>query len=216
MQRIIFFYVILIGFTTCTSTRFVKPLNKGQKAVFGNFGGPLIEFSGLPMPIPFATVGFGYGLHNRISIYNSVDVTSALFGVWHHEIGMSAHVYKFKNELAISVQPGLHLFQNLQTFNAFRMYPVMDFTIYKEYIQKHFILYCNGRFWMNAYRELQNQNTLTSGIHFGIQKNTTSWAHQFELGITAPGIPNTPNVVDFIGIQKKGALVIHYALIRFF
>jgi hypothetical protein len=216
MQRIIYFYAILLVFTTCTSTRFVKPLNKGQKAVFGNFGGPLIKFSGMPMPIPFANVGLGYGLHNRMSLYSSIDVTSALFGVWHHEIGMSAQVYKFKNELAMSVQPGLHVFQNLQTWNAFKMYPVMDFTIYKELLQKHLLWYCNGRFWFNAYQNIENQNAITSGIHIGIQKYTIRWGHQFELGITAPGIPNTPNIVDFIGIQKKGALVVHYALIRFF
>lgn len=220
MLRFFKFYLIVFVVTGCTSSRFVKPLDKGQKAFFGNFGGPLIEFSEIPMPIPFATIGYGQGIHHDITLYSAIDLTSAIFGVWHHEIGMSANILKLKNNYAFSVQPGMHMFQNLQTFNAFRMYPVMDISFYKQLPQQQYEFYCNGRFWINAYAnqnpEWQGYSPITTGIYFGLQKHNKQWGHQFELGCIAPNTPNTPNVVNFIGLQGKGALVLHYSILRYF
>ena len=40
-------------FYSCAPSRIIKPLNKGEKAVSINAGGPLIGFAGTKIPVPF-------------------------------------------------------------------------------------------------------------------------------------------------------------------
>jgi hypothetical protein len=64
-----FLFIILLAyfFQNCAPSRFVKPLAKKQQAASFSFGGPIIKFAGAPIPIPFTTLAYGYGLTNKIT-----------------------------------------------------------------------------------------------------------------------------------------------------
>src|SRR5690242_18275035 len=77
---------------SCAPCRYVKPLAKKQSAASFSFGGPLIMFSGTPIPVPFTTIGYGYGLTDNVTTYGNVHTTSALFGNAQVDLGSTLNI----------------------------------------------------------------------------------------------------------------------------
>ena len=66
-----------------------------------------------------------------------------------------------------------------------------------------------------AHDQAQTRHAIPN-VHLGYMIVKTKWQHQFEFSYFGLGIPNLPGVVDYIGISGKGALGLHYSLIRKF
>lgn len=63
--------VFILSVYACSPTRYVVPLEKGDKEVTAHFGGPMVNFAGAPIPIPLTSIGYGQGLGKG-------DISSAL------------------------------------------------------------------------------------------------------------------------------------------
>ena len=100
-------FVLLLGMTfglmSCGPTRYVRPLEQGEMAVSATLGGPFIGFAGAVIPIPFTTVGAGYGITEKITAHANLHPTAMLFGTMQADLGVTYGFFKPKGWIPASV-----------------------------------------------------------------------------------------------------------------
>ena len=212
--------IFILLFHCCAPSRYVKPLAKNQSAVSFSFGGPLIKFSGAPIPIPFTTLGYGYGITDNVTAYGNLHTTSALFGNAQADLGATFNLYKKENSFGITASPALQIAYNVRNAIGFRVWPSADMNAYFHLTKKPSYLYAGVNSWfefskVRAHDEPQQKHVLPN-LQIGYVIVKTKWQHQFEFKYLGIGIPNLPGVVDYIGVSGKGSLGIYYSLVRKF
>ena len=149
MKKIIYGLIPLLAWS-CAQSRFVEPLNKGQLSVGGNFGGPLIEYSPAVIPIPFLDAEVGYGLDTNLTLHGGLNLTSALFGNFHLDAGVT---YKLLNQKkytpSISISPSFNLVYDVSD-KVGKFWPVLDANAYWNYGERRNYWYAG----FNNYFEL--------------------------------------------------------------
>ena len=217
-----FFYSIpfFLLLSHCAPSRYVKPLSKNQNAASFSFGGPLIKFSGAPIPVPFSSLGFGRGLTDNTTLYGNLHTTSALFGNVQADLGATLNIYKKETKFGITASPALQLAYNARNRTGFRIWPSADINTYFHLNAKPSYFYAGINSWLEtsrlkAHNETQ-QRHLIPNIQIGYVIVKIKWQHQFECKYLGIGVPNLPGVIDFIGISGKGTLGIYYSLVRKF
>lgn len=217
VRSVLWITLSLFLLNACAPSRFVKPLSKGQHAVSGSFGGPLIKFAGAPIPLPFSTISYGKGITDRITAFGSLHTTSLLFGNLQSDIGICADVYK-KNKFGFSVTPALQQGVSYKDAHSLRLWPSLDVNARYEFTKG--FLYAGMHNWFELKRDGANDTKLNRWLlpnyHIGFTKENAKFNHQFELKYLLPLQPVYPGVVDYIGINGKGAFGIYYCLIRKF
>jgi len=206
--------------TGCAPSRFVKPLRKNEQAASFSFGGPLIKFSGAPIPIPFSTVAYGYGLNNSVTAFGAIHSTSLLFGNLQTDIGATFNVFERENHFGLSLSPALQAAYHVGAPGSLRIWPSADLNFYYHPQKKASYLYAGCSSWFElsrqkAHGEAIRQRAVPS-IQTGYMRVNGKWLQQFQLGYLAPGTANLPGVVEYIGISGKGAFSFHYSIIRCF
>ncbi len=215
--------VVIITFTAlllfkCAPSRYVKPLKKNEQVVSLSFGGPIINFAGAPIPIPYTTLGYAYGLHKKVTVYSHLHTTSLLFSNAQIDLGATVLLYEKEKKYGFSISPALQLATSLKAKNSFKTWPSCDLNFYYHYKERESYFYSGLNAWFDlfskkAHNELQNTQVIPN-IHCGYVFMKNKWNHQFQLSYMGMGINNLPNVVSYIGISAKGALGFHYGLIR--
>jgi len=204
----------------CAPSRFVKPLDKNQKAVSFSFGGPLIKYAGAAIPIPFSTLGYGHGISERCTAFGNLHTTSLLFGNVQLDAGATFGLLAKEKTSGLSVTPELQFACHFGSANSARLWPSLDVNYYRQLKNKSSFFYAGASSWFEfsqtkAHNEIQSKHVIPN-LHLGYQVVKTKWQHQFEIKYLGLGIPNLPNVVDYIGISHKGTLGIYYSLVRKF
>ncbi len=222
IKRLIGLLVVCLLFLLicCAPTRLVKPLEKGKQLIGLSFGGPLIKFAGAPIPIPFTTLVYGYGLTNKITGFGGIHTTSLLFGNLQTDIGSTIKIFEKENKFGFSATPALQLAYNMRNKTGARLWPSVDLNAYYLIKNDAAFFYCGLATWFEpsnkkAFNEKQTQHILPN-IHIGLMLNKSKWMNQFELKYMGLGVANLPGVVDYIGLSGKGTLGIYYSLIRKF
>lgn len=215
----LFCIALLMLLFSCAPSRYVKPLKQKQQAASFSFGGPLIVFSGAPIPIPFTTVGYAYGLSNRISLYGNLHLTSAAFRTIQTDIGGTIALCENKKG-GFSVSPALQSVFSMAKSKTFKIWPSVDFNGFVHLGQRGNYIYGGLGNWIEtsawkAHGEKTSEFIVPS-LHAGFVSVKNHWQHQFQLGWLAPGSNNKPNVVQYIGAGNKGALSFHYGLVFVF
>ena len=217
-------YLVIILFVSffqhCAPSRFVKPLAKKQHAASFSFGGPIIKFAGAPIPMPFTTLAYGYGITDKVTGYASLHTTSLLFGNLQSDIGATIKLFEKENKFGISASPALQIAYNVRNQTGFRVWPSADVNTYFHFNEKPSYLYAGVNSWFElsnykAHEQVQERHAIPN-LHLGYTIVKTKWQHQFELSYLGIGIPNTPSVVEYTGFSGKGALGFYYSLIRKF
>jgi hypothetical protein len=212
--------VISTLFASCAPSRFVKPLKKNEQAAGFSFGGPMIKFSGLPIPIPFSTLVYGYGLTDNVTGYAGLHTTSLLFGNIQSDLGATLKLFEKAQKAGLSVSPAVQLAYNFGNQTSFRAWPTVDLNGWYHLKSRSSYVYAGIETWfelskVRAHFETQQQHALPD-FHAGYTLVGEKWRHQFQVAYYVPGIPVYPGVVDYIGISQKGALGFHYAIFRTF
>lgn len=129
---------LLVGLiTACAPTRYVRPLDKGEVAIGGSFGGPLIEFAGLVTPIPFTSVQAGYGIDSTLTAFGGVGITSAMYGVLQTDLGVTKSVLQPDGARpGISITPVANFNVDFNGEANFTFYPQLDINAWWEYREK--------------------------------------------------------------------------------
>lgn len=210
--------LIVIVFS-CSPVRIVKPLEKGEQAVGANFGGPLIDFGGAPITIPYTSAFYARGLTSKTTAFGSLHLTALSFGVFQTDLGICQQVWANENKtLGVTANPAFHIAIDRWEANA-RFWPQLDIQVYKEFNKKQ-LLYAGIGNWFEL-KSTRPHNEIQPKFWFmspqlGYRWGQSKWSYGFESKWIAPGVNNTPNVVDYMGIQGKGAMSFYFNLMRRF
>lgn len=202
---------------SCAPTRLVKPLEKGQQVVGGNFGGPLISFGGVPMTIPYTSGFYAKGLNNKTSAFGSVHLTSMAFGVFQTDIGICRELYYTpKYKIGVSINPAINFAIDRWEWKA-RLWPQVDMNIYKNFGDNKFV-YAGLSNWFETNPNRPHGETQVkywfASPQVGFMYTKNKWTYGIETKWVAPGVPNQPNVADYIGPNHMGAIGIYFQLNR--
>jgi len=214
---LLFIWVFLIG--ACAPSRMVKPLAKGEQALGGNFGGPLILFAGAPIPVPYTSGFYAKGFTNKTTGFASVHLTALAFGVFQTDIGVCHELYSNeKLQWGVSVNPAVNIAIDRWEWNT-KIWPQLDVNVYKNWGNKRMV-YMGVNNWFEpsasrAHNEKQEKFVYVNP-HIGFMYTPKKWTYGIESKWVAPGLSNIPNVADYLGINKKGAIGIYVQLIRRF
>jgi hypothetical protein len=207
----------LLLLNACAPSRLVKPLKKGEQIVSGSFGGPLIKFSGAPIPLPFTTFSYAKGITDKISGFASLHSTSLLFGNLQTDLGICMDVYT-KNKFGISITPAIQTALSFKSAQAIRLWPSLDANFRYEFTKG--FLYAGTHSWFEFSKTRANdtkqERWLLPNYHIGFTKTNPKWNHQFEVKLLLPNTSIYPGVVDYMGINGKGAIGLYYCVTRKF
>lgn len=194
---------ILVYIFSCSPTRVIKPLNKGEKQISASLGGPLINYSSTTIPIPFTSIGGAYGIDEDFSLFGALYPTAAAYGVFQTEIGLvnqlkAPDTLKFY-KLGVSLNPSLNFLIDHWKGN-FRFWPKYDFNIY-SLIGKNrkSFLYLGLSHWYDFYavkaHGVLNDRFIISHLNSGIMINKGAWNHQLDIKLFSTYNKNI--VVDY-------------------
>jgi hypothetical protein len=217
----IFFLLVLILGAACNPTRFVKPLEKNEKAIGANFGGPLVGFGGATIPIPFTSLVGGYGINDNLTAFGSLHTTALAFGVIQSDLGV---LYGFAKPNGwvpgLSASGVANVFVDTWEGNA-RVLPQLDVNAYWTYgKQNRNFFYTGISNWLelNNYRAHgeRQEHTLLFNLQVGHTFVGRKWDFNTEFKYLAPNIERGNIVVDYKGFGQRGAAGIYLGVIRRF
>ncbi|MFN8115746.1 MAG: hypothetical protein U0W65_06500 [Bacteroidia bacterium] len=212
--------ILLFVLQNCAPTRFVKPLAKNQNAISANLGGPLIHFGNAVTPIPFTSFMYGRGITNSTTAFASVHTTAMLYGNFQTDIGVCQRLYKHDSlGFGLTINPAVNMVYDKWNKN-FRTWPQLDVNIYKDILKNKAFVYIGLTNWFElsakkAHSETQKNHALINP-HIGMTYNTKKWGYTLECKFLQMNKNNKPNVVDYVGIQQKGAVGIYLNFSRRF
>ena len=220
--------IILLG--ACSPSRFVKPLQKNQKSVGMELGGPLFRFgedklnnkNGMIIPVPFATVTGGYGIKNDLTGFASLHLTSLAFQNVHLELGAVKQFYSnADSSIGITATPQLNIIYGMAA-NKLKIFPQVDINAYWHYQKgKQHFAYAGISNWLElastrAHGEKQTTHWIPN-LHIGHQFSRPKMDYFMEFKYLAPFSSNQNIVIDYwkplgnkngafgayIGLRKK-------------
>jgi len=201
-------------------SRIVKPLDKGQKAISANLGGPLIGFSGTTIPVPFTSIMYAQGINEKITTYGSIHTTSLLFGVFQTDLGACYGLYYNDSlRIGLSVTPAANIAYDKWEGN-FKLWPQVDVNVYWDINPKKSFIYLGVDNWfelskLKAHNETQENNWILN-TQIGYTHVRKKWNYNIEAKYLVPYLNNQPNVVEYKGINDKGAVGIYISFTRKF
>ncbi|MBK9636655.1 MAG: hypothetical protein IPO63_02105 [Bacteroidetes bacterium] len=209
--------VLLIGvlfISSCAPQRFVKPLEKQQQAVNASLGGVLFDYNGTTIPMPFLTLAYGYGLNGTTTGFGAFNVTSALYGNFQMELGLTKQVLTQKEfQPAICITPVANIIYRNR--DARKLYPQLALSAYWEYGKHKDLIYLSLDNWFELSRKKANNEEQENHVLFmpSIGHSFQRKKHCFttEFRIVAPNLSNEGLVIDY-----KTPLNTHGACALFF
>ena len=217
----ILFIGILIG--SCAPTRFVKPIEHKKHVISANLGGPIITIPGVAtMPIPFTSVGYGYGLKPKTTLFGNWHTTAAVFGVIQFDCGVSQLLWK-NDKMGVSVSPSLNFFSDVYEKNT-QLYPQIDANYYFDYYRKEKKGRVNQNYFYGGFSnwfQLQSKaahgldlkNRMIFSPQLGHVFERGKWNYTLEVKFLAPYLSNQNIVVDYVSpFGKRGAMGAYFGL----
>ncbi len=215
--------LLTLLFTACAPTQFVVPLEKGEHAVSASLGGPLVNVPGIAtIPIPFTSLGYGYGLTERSVISSALYPTAALYGVFQLSGGYTHEIWQ-KNKMNLTGKVGFDLMTDVYEKNT-KFWPQLDanfsYTYQSKLIEednKRKLIYLGFSNWFElsstrAHGETQS-NFLFFNPHIGHQMKRNNWAFHFEIAFLATNLNNEKVVLDYkSAFGNRGATGIYFGI----
>lgn len=221
MRKFLYWSVLLAACFACAPSRVVRPLEKGDKVIGFNFGGPLIDFAGLTIPIPFTSFYGAYGLQEDLSLFGGVHATSMAYGVFQVDLGVTKGITESAGwKPGFSVSPAVHLFADRWEWNA-KMYPELGLNAYWEYGEKTSKLFYLGMInWFElersrAYGQEQRQ-WLIPNFQAGHTFQRPRMNYTVEVKYFNPFASNRDIVVNYRSFGETGAVGIMFSVARKF
>lgn len=212
--------VCCVAIWSCSATRVVKPLEKGEQSVGAGFGGPVISFAGAPIPVPLSSVTYNNGLDTGITFTASLHTTSMLFGVAHADVGLGIKAYEaLDQKWGITANPGIHLMYDLDAGNM-RFYPQVEALTWWQYSQKPNLLYGGLGTWFELVRTKAHgqvqENEVMPWFMLGHQFNRPKWSYTTEVKFLGFQHERDDVVANYLGPGNRGAFGLFFGVSRRF
>jgi len=206
---------------SCTPTRYVQPLEAGEWAVQGTFGGPLMKNFGPPIPVPFTTAGVGYGLREGTTVYGNLHLTSVLFGTAQVDAGVLQGILEPDGwRPGVSTSLGFNTAIDFHK-GHFKIWPQWDANAYWRYGANENRIFVGANTWWEPKGFTKGTEEGLQAIIPGIQvghtfRGTGGWDKTLELSVRNVGKPSGDAVVDWAGLGGAGAFGFHFSITKRF
>jgi len=220
INYIIIAWILVFHLFSCMPSRIVRPLDKGQKTIGAHLGGPLIGFAGTTIPIPFTSIIYAQGVSEKTTVFGSIHTTSLLFGVIQTDIGACYNIYYNDSvRIGFSVTPAINMAYDKWEGN-FKLWPQVDVNMYWDIKPKKSFVYLGVDNWFElSDKKAHDQDQTNRWIinpQIGYTNVRKKWNHNIEIKYLVPYKDNEPGVVDYKGINGKGAVGIYVSFTRKF
>jgi hypothetical protein len=199
LKTLVLSFLLASALNSCTPTRNVKPLKKGDQQIAGSFGGPIIQFGGNWIPIPFTSVAYSRGISDAVTGFWAIHTTAALFGNFQAEAGSSFWLYHTDTgRFSFSGNASLQLAGNLKS-GPFRIWPQVELSAIRDYGKKgHFVYLGGGSRIETGYlaNSPAGQSAFIPYLQVGHIWEKKKWQFQLEAKWIAPGLIKDHIVVD--------------------
>jgi len=221
MDGITFTVLVLYLFmlASCAPSRFVRPLEKGEVALTGSFGGPMFKNFGTPIPVPNVTVAAGYGFNDSWTGFAGVNLLSAAFGNIHLDVGGSKRLAAPDNwRPGFTATPGMHVVLGLNENSGFRIWPTVDANAWWEYGERKHFAYAGLNAWAVLTSQGPNGAEQPQAILPGMQLGNTWSFGKMELSVefkwTNLGTSSQDGTVDWLAVRQTGATGIQFGITK--
>ncbi|MCK5742760.1 MAG: hypothetical protein KAH48_11115 [Chlorobi bacterium] len=209
---------VLLIFSSCAPARFVKPLDKGEVAVGVNLGGPLVNFSGMVIPIPYTSLYAGFGWKDKTTVYTGLHLTALAFSNLQLDVGAS-HEFGKQSGIKPSISGGGSLVI-IANDRDFRIYPTFDANAFWEYADNKWMTYAGSSVWLDFFKgEAVNQETavfLVPEFHVGQTYRFTSVELTIEYKFMSPFVKGDMTVAEYANFTDYGASGIYFSIMKRF
>lgn len=223
MKTIIFGSFLFVVFTlfSCSTSRYIEPLKEDQVAINADFGGPLIALGGLQLPIPLTSIGAGYGLTEKTTLFGNMHTTSLVYRTIQVDAGVRQGIYKSSHPLIPNLSGAIivNALSNTRAWD-FRIFPELNLSPYYKYGQ--WMTYGNIQTWIDFYKTSDENVAIDQilvpafavGQQFTNKKET--WSMTLEYKRLAPSLNEDYTVVDYLTWSDKGANGIYLSFSMYF
>mgnify|MGYP001228788144 FL=1 len=209
---------------SCTPSRFVNTLPKGETQIGGSLGGPMQNLFGLTIPTPYSSIVVGHGLRDDLTLYGGLHTTALVFNTLQTDIGLTKRLYKSDSSQSwipdISGSFTLNSMVEMKD-GAFDLFPQIDFNaVWKYGTGKSNFVYIGASNWfdLSKYKahEEPKDNAVIFSPHIGNTWQKNKWSFTVEYKVLALMQSNRDIVVNyakwhgeysvpgiFIGCSKK-------------
>ncbi len=229
MEKNNFLSVILVSIIgslllfSCAPSRFVKPLNKGEKNIGATFGGEMIEFGNAVIPVPLTSIAGGYGIDSSLTIFGGLHTTALYFGNLQLDAGCTKRLYQSANQnINISASPVLNFIADLND-PVIRLWPQLDVNVYGFFNdeKKHYAYLGVSNWFEPASKRANDQPVIQHwivnpqmGAVFALKKH---WQLTTEIKLLAPNQPNTYSFVPWKSLLGSyGATAVFFGISKTF
>lgn len=207
--------------TACSTSRIVKPIDKGQTIVSADLGGPLITNLGAPMPVPLSSLSLSHGLRDRLTLSTGIHTTSLLYRNLQMDFSGTLELNQYNESQGwipgLSVTPGANFLMNFRGGTS-KFWPTLDFNGYYPYKEGRNFVY----FGWQHFIELESlrpdgtsqEKQIRWAPHIGNTIRGDKWFFTAEAKWLAPGSSNQNLVVDYVGPANRGGLGLYFSVSR--
>jgi hypothetical protein len=218
-MRIAFYLSLLIFLSACSATRIVKPLGKKEVAVGFDFGGPIIDFAGIKIPVPFTSFTGAYGIDSTMTAFGSLHTTALAAGVFQMELGVVKDILPAREGRRFNISGAA--ITHFMVRDRFRFYPEIDINAHWQYSSKykHFAYFSIAN-WFDLTRlgahGVPNRERYIPNFALGHTFVSKKMRYTLELRLLAPFSSNENIVVDFNGLANRGSFGFYFSMYRCF
>jgi len=210
--------LVLLMFSSCTPSRFVKPLDKGEIAVGVNLGGPLVNFKGMVIPVPYTSLYAGYGWKDKTTVYTGLHLTALAFKNLQLDAGVS-HEFREQSGIKPGISGGGSLII-IANDKDFRIYPTFDANAFWEYSDNKWMTYAGSSIWLDFFKgesvNQENATFLLPEFHVGQTYRFTSTELTLEYKYMSPFTKGDRTVAEYANFSSYGASGIYFSIMKRF
>lgn len=204
---------------SCSTLRQIRPLAKGESSAAISVGGPITKVGNSYIPLPLISIGYNYGLVEKLDVEAGINLLSALYGIAEIDAGVNWRPWIARGFIpGLIASPKLFLLTNF-TPASLRVYPDVQIAGYWE-PWKYKYVYCGIDNWIEHHQTRDDGSPQTN--HWlpapivGISLGNRQWQAQCEAKWYVPNLINNTRAVSNIGIGNYGALGVMVGVSRAF
>jgi hypothetical protein len=204
---------------SCSAVRQIRPLTKGESSVALSVGGPITQAGKIYIPLPLISVGYNYGLLEKLDLEAGFHVLSAVYGITQFDLGANLRPWA-----AAGFRPGLIVSPKVFVMTdwtpaSLRLYPDIGLTAYWE-MAKYRYWYLGIDNWIEYHQTRDDGNPQKEhwliAPYAGISLGNSLWQFQLEAKWYTPNLVNNTRAVKNIGIGQYGVIGVFLGISRSF
>ena len=200
----------------CTTSRVVKPLNKGELNISADLGGPAATYHGYVLPIPLSSISTTYGLSKNTSLYGGIHTSALIFGVAQFDMGAAREIVQANaHHPGLVLSPSLNMSMDVWEYN-YHINPAFDVNLYWDVVNSNSYYYVGIANWFELNKKRDHDedqpHAWVPALQGGYTRIRRNLRLTGEAKYLAPFSSNQDLTVNYLSPFGKGALGVYFSI----